>query len=435
VKMTLDGGGWVGPQLEGSEVFENLFYKIEDAPADTLVVRVKRRLLETVGVSGTALRREDCTERITLLTLGRIAAVGREHVSKFVGSDMKHPTLAISLDERDADELRRLPGARVCRYQRSMAGDLFCAVAKSPVSKRTPVETTPHLCAGCALPDTRLACMHLQHAIVGIVPGEPPFVLQAQCGAGRNEVRDAPNRCRPGGHPCWAKSVEFVEIDRAPELNGAKPQGKEPVMDQKFGILLAPKRLEAGMSTALGAQGAALIYLDIDHFKQLNSRYTERVVDKSALPQFQRLIVEMSRGHGLAYAEGGDEIIVLIPNCSPSMAIAIATDFITKVRSETFPVGEANERMTISLGLAVASSDQEVALLPERANIAKKYSKDHGRDRASLWTPLGCRPCPSATQWPVEQSAAGEPSVREDPPSYGTLEELHEERERSRRGR
>jgi hypothetical protein len=52
--------------------------------------------------------------------------------------------------------------------------------------------------------------------------------------------------------------------------------------------------------------GAALIYLDIDHFKAVNTKLTERVVDKTLLPQFQRLVWNAAAGHGFAYDEGVD---------------------------------------------------------------------------------------------------------------------------------
>jgi diguanylate cyclase (GGDEF)-like protein len=207
------------------------------------------------------------------------------------------------------------------------------------------------------------------------------------------------------------------------------------VKDQKFGILDAPRQLEEDLPAALGVQGVALIYLDIDHFKQVNSKHTEVVVDKTVLPQFQRLVVDTTHGHGYAYAEGGDEVVILLPNSSPAMAIAFASDLLAMVRVANFVVGDAKESLTISAGLAVARSPEDAALLPERANLAKKHAKEQGRDRVSLWTPSGCKPCPVVAASPREPGEGEKPTGEQPKPSYGTLDELFEDRESKMRRR
>jgi diguanylate cyclase (GGDEF)-like protein len=165
--------------------------------------------------------------------------------------------------------------------------------------------------------------------------------------------------------------------------------------DQKFGILDAPSLLESDVQQSVGLLGSALVYLDIDHFKQVNTKFTERVVDKTILPQFQRLVAEATEGHGHAYAEGGDEVVILLPNFSFSMAVSFVADLLTLVRSTQFMVESQRESLTISAGVATTSVPEEAVLLPERANLAKRDAKERGRDRASVWTSAGCRPAPA----------------------------------------
>jgi diguanylate cyclase (GGDEF)-like protein len=190
---------------------------------------------------------------------------------------------------------------------------------------------------------------------------------------------------------------------------------------QKFGILDAPQQLESDLPEALGLLGAAVIYLDIDYFKEVNKKFTERVVDKTILPQFQRLITEATGSHGHAYAEGGDEVVVLLPNFSLGMATAFATDLLALVRSTAFVVESENVPLTISVGLAVASTPEDVSELPERANLAKSHAKEQGRDRVSLWTPAGCTPVPAALG-ALDQVAAEKTKTEAPKPSNGALE-------------
>jgi diguanylate cyclase (GGDEF)-like protein len=434
MRLSLFDGGWHGPSVQQGGVFDYLLFSVEGATARTLQIRLDHGVFERVNPGQPSPKREAYTERLTMLALDRIAVLGREHLDQLLSDKMKHPTFAINVEEGDAEELRRLPGEKVCKYQSTAAGDLYCSVATSPLPQHRPGQTTRHLCGGCSLPDSRVACVHLQHAVIGFHPGEMPSVLEAQCNIGRPDVKRDASMCRPGGHSCWAKDVEFAPQEDAPTPEVGTPADGR-VKDQKFGILDAPRQLEVDLPLALGIQGLALLYLDIDHFKQMNTRHTERVVDKTVLPQFQQLVADVTRCHGHAYAEGGDEVVVLLPNFSPAMAIAFASDLFALVRSTVFVVGGATESLTISAGLAIARSSADVGALADRANLAKKYSKEHGRDRLSVWTPSGCKPCPVETPRPPDLGEGATPTNEQPRPSYGTLDELFEEREKEKRGR
>ncbi|MFS8071683.1 MAG: diguanylate cyclase domain-containing protein, partial [Byssovorax sp.] len=133
--------------------------------------------------------------------------------------------------------------------------------------------------------------------------------------------------------------VPFSELAWANELveSGLRPSDgmaivPEPCMaptvsrekHQKFGILDSPALLAKDMEQAPGACGFVLLYIDIDDFKALNTKHTEREVDKTVLPEFQRIVSDMTRGHGFSYAEGGDEVIVLLHNMTPHVGAAFA---------------------------------------------------------------------------------------------------------------
>jgi hypothetical protein len=61
------------------------------------------------------------------------------------------------------------------------------------------------------------------------------------------------------------------------------------------------------------------------------------------------------------------------------------------VRASRFEVLEQAVSLTVSAGVAATDDRQELSALPERANLAKQYAKEHGRDCVSLWSPAGCR--------------------------------------------
>jgi diguanylate cyclase (GGDEF)-like protein len=156
-------------------------------------------------------------------------------------------------------------------------------------------------------------------------------------------------------------------------------------LDQKFGILDGPQMLRQDLEAARSLLGTAVVYLDLDHFKQLNTRFTETLVDKTVLPQFQRLLVQAVAGHGHAYAEGGDEVTLLLENFTEAMAAAFASALAAAVRATKFEIDGQTVALTISAGVAAGSGS-----LPERANVAKRHAKENGRDCVSVWGAKGC---------------------------------------------
>ena len=205
MKLSLKERDWGKPSFQGNSLFYYLWFDVEGATGEYLLVRVGDGVFWRVNPAEPRPKVETFTERLTLLAVNRLVALGGERVDGLLDEGYKHPTYAIHLDEQDADELRRLPGAKECRYQEVRTGDLYCSVAH----KNPPAATTRHLCSNCTLPDSRIACAHLHHALVAFNPPAAPAVVRSHCDVGRNEVADA-TKCRPGGHACWVKEVEFT---------------------------------------------------------------------------------------------------------------------------------------------------------------------------------------------------------------------------------
>jgi diguanylate cyclase (GGDEF)-like protein len=166
--------------------------------------------------------------------------------------------------------------------------------------------------------------------------------------------------------------------------------GQEPVPEpctgpvqrakhEKFAILDSPRLVAEDLQNAGGLFGTAVLYVDIDHFKALNTKHTERVIDRTVLPEFQKLVASCVERRGYAYAEGGDEVVILLPNTSIPIAAAFAEELRHQVEQHRFTIDEDTVRITLSLG--VASSVTELPQLPDWANQAKKQAKDRGRNR------------------------------------------------------
>lgn len=163
--------------------------------------------------------------------------------------------------------------------------------------------------------------------------------------------------------------------------NQTAPNLRRP-KDQKFGILDSPALLREDLQQPPGALGRAIVYFDVDHFKAQNTRFTERVVDEFVLPHLQRLVTRYIQSLGHAYAEGGDEMVLLLPNATVGMASDVACALRGAISEHVFDVKGTEVRLSASFGVA-GSSDPSQDLVAD-ANLAKQFVKENGRDGVAV---------------------------------------------------
>lgn len=133
-----------------------------------------------------------------------------------------------------------------------------------------------------------------------------------------------------------------------------------------------------------GVRGA-LLFLDLDQFKDVNDSRGHRVGDE-LIQGVARIVRERVRETDIAARLGGDEFSVLLPHTDRDQALTLAGDLLEAIRSHTFVVGDAPLRITASIGVALV--DQELVTASDllaRADFAMYKAKDEGRNRASLF--------------------------------------------------
>jgi diguanylate cyclase (GGDEF)-like protein len=155
--------------------------------------------------------------------------------------------------------------------------------------------------------------------------------------------------------------------------------------DQKFAILQAPGLFLTDLAFFRAKCESresllAIAYLDIDHFKRFNTEYTETRVDRDLLPLFMQTIEAQVYHHGYAYREGGDEVMILVPGLSRTISIAFLDELRCKLAKLEYP--DIKGATTVSVGLCIVEAncpltDRE---LRDRANQAKKFAKEQGRN-------------------------------------------------------
>tara|TARA_R110002073_G_C9440723_1_gene577359 strand:- start:842 stop:1714 length:873 start_codon:yes stop_codon:yes gene_type:complete len=154
---------------------------------------------------------------------------------------------------------------------------------------------------------------------------------------------------------------------------------------QKFGILdCGANHYESDFKAGVGALGIVVVFFDLDNFKEFNTRFSEPVVDREILPELQKLILALMEGRGYAYAEGGDEFVITLPNTNIELATPFVEVLLEALRDTEFSVNDELVTVTASAGIAWTEVPTEWQACRDAAAIAKQRAKTEGRDRYAV---------------------------------------------------
>ncbi len=166
----------------------------------------------------------------------------------------------------------------------------------------------------------------------------------------------------------------------------------EKEFEQKFRILYSPAQEQTDFDSwvADGSRRAeysiGVIFLDVDDFKKLNSALTESVVDRAILVPLQDLVRDFCMHKGGAYRHGGEELLIMLPNCDVQETLAFAEKLRGRIEAQDFLVDAGkSQRLTVSSGVAVwPLHGTKLATVIEAANGAESAAKRAGKNRVHL---------------------------------------------------
>jgi len=127
----------------------------------------------------------------------------------------------------------------------------------------------------------------------------------------------------------------------------------------------------------------ALLLVDIDHFKQVNDKLGHAFGDQ-LLCTFADIVHNQLRSSDLFARQGGDEFVIILPASGEKEAKDVAERLQNSFAHATEKLKQDGLSITLSIGIAVAASDQiahSLNSLMEQADSALYQSKHHGRNR------------------------------------------------------
>jgi diguanylate cyclase (GGDEF)-like protein len=134
---------------------------------------------------------------------------------------------------------------------------------------------------------------------------------------------------------------------------------------------------DAVESARVGDRSVALLFCDLDQFKDLNDRYGH-VTGDDILRRVSRILASSVRRGDIAARYGGDEFCVLLPDTAMDAALEVAE----RVREQVADVWMGDRRAaTVSIGVAALDGHRDGVDLLEQADQAMYAAKQGGRDR------------------------------------------------------
>lgn len=124
------------------------------------------------------------------------------------------------------------------------------------------------------------------------------------------------------------------------------------------------------------AEGAAVLFLDLDGFKKVNDTMGHDAGDELLTVVAHRLRAATEQD-GTVFRLGGDEFTILVQSATPASLDLLARRI---HRALAEPLSFAGNRLTVgtSIGMALADTDTDADELLRRADVAMYAAKQHG---------------------------------------------------------
>ena len=127
------------------------------------------------------------------------------------------------------------------------------------------------------------------------------------------------------------------------------------------------------------ARTFTVLYIDIDDFRLINSRYSYNTGD-DVLVEIARVLQFGIRREDVCARWGGEEFLILLPETDARGGMAVASKLLTAVYMSKFKAQDAGIRVSISVGLCEHKAGMAPFECVERAEAALLEAKKSGKN-------------------------------------------------------
>ena len=151
--------------------------------------------------------------------------------------------------------------------------------------------------------------------------------------------------------------------------------------------LMFTEHLKKSISNAArGERRLAVLFIDLDRFKEVNDTLGHAFGDKLLVEVAHRLVTRLRAGDTLARI-GGDEFICILEDIKDAAEAGYTADKLIELLVEPFQILEHELYIDASIGICIYPADgEDVDTLVRNADTAMYQAKEHGRGRSHFYT-------------------------------------------------
>ncbi|WP_433306958.1 diguanylate cyclase domain-containing protein [Actinoplanes sp. CA-030573] len=177
-------------------------------------------------------------------------------------------------------------------------------------------------------------------------------------------------------------SLALSDAKTAQDMEAARRDG----LTGLAGRALFHERLQRHLTDGSGAGQVALLFVDLDRFKAVNDTLGHAAGDLLLVEVARRLLGAVREGDMVGRLGGDEFAVVLSPACEKDAA-EVAARIIDEV-SRPYPMADGRTaEVGASVGIALATGDDEDRDLIRRADVAMYAAKRSGRGRWIVFRP------------------------------------------------
>ncbi|MGB9721772.1 MAG: diguanylate cyclase [bacterium] len=125
-----------------------------------------------------------------------------------------------------------------------------------------------------------------------------------------------------------------------------------------------------------------LMFIDIDHFKNVNDKYGHEIGDR-VLKMVANTLLENSRSFDLVGRWGGEEFIAIVPNVNETQLYTIAHKFKNLIALSNLRINSDIISVTVSIGVTLSRQKDTLKSIIKRADRLMYHSKKNGRNKVT----------------------------------------------------
>jgi diguanylate cyclase (GGDEF)-like protein/PAS domain S-box-containing protein len=178
-----------------------------------------------------------------------------------------------------------------------------------------------------------------------------------------------------------------VSTARALSLRMSYLAQHDSLTDLPNRILLDDRLTQATTRARRHRQKLAVLFIDIDRFKNINDSLGHATGDRLLQSIAQRLLTCV-RSSDTVSRQGGDEFVILLSEVAKTQDAAVSAEKILQSLSAPLAVEQHELPVTVSIGIATAPDDgNDAETLLQNADFAMYHAKDCGRNNYQFFKP------------------------------------------------